>query len=392
MILPGDALKSRLDALSIYTAGGCGCKSLAKEMNALGLERCRLDRDRLAARVKETAASMGYLHKSLDHFGGVVDQALDDAAASLGPAAPINSLAVITSFFNPCHYDRPLANFRRFAHGIRAAGLPLHAIELAFDDDEFETDAEFKVRGSSQLHKLWQKERLLNTVIAAIGHRYDAIAWIDADIVLTRPGWAERAQRLLSHYPVIQLFRHAHDLYPSLKMKRHRPSTASVWPAPQSQNLNLSHPGFAWAGRSDWLLRHGLEEKTVTGGGDCVMIKAFMQNGDVTCSSGVNFDHDFGQAWKRAIAQWAEPVAIEISGRMGFLDQSIVHLWHGDGRNRRYLERWHYLIDHDYDPETDVYVDESGLLAWTDHALRRKPAMVRKVSDYFSLRKEDAAA
>src|SRR5688572_225739 len=45
-LLPGDALKSRLDKLSIYTAGGCGCNSLVKEMNDLGLERCRAQRDR----------------------------------------------------------------------------------------------------------------------------------------------------------------------------------------------------------------------------------------------------------------------------------------------------------------------------------------------------------
>lgn len=381
ILLPGDALKARLDKLSIYTAGGCGCRSLSKEMNELGLERCRLDRDRLAAKVKEAAAAMGYNHRSLDHFGTVVDQALEDATASLGPPVPINSLAVVACYFNPCHYQTPLANFRRFAEGIRQATLPLHAIELAFDEDEFETDAEFKVRGSSQRHKLWQKERLLNLVIQRIAHQYDAIAWIDADVILTRPRWADDAKRLLQHYPVIQLFRTAHDLHPNKKLFKQRPSTCSLWPRAEAHNLNQSHPGFAWAGRSDWLRKYGLEDMMPVGGGDCTTVKA-LQGG-----SGQHFDHQMSPGWKQYFARWAEPLAREINGRIGFLDQAIMHLWHGSPRDRHYVDRWEYVRD--YDPATDVFRDENGLLAWTDFALRKKSDMVRKIADYFSLRKED---
>jgi hypothetical protein len=383
MILPGDALKARLDKLSIYTAGGCGCRSLAKEMNELGLDRCRRDRDRLAAQVKQTAAAMGYLHQSLDHFAGIIDEALADATASLGPPVPINSLAVVACYFNPCHYATPLANFRRFADGIRSAGLPLHAIELAFDDDEFETDAEFKLRGSSQRHKLWQKERLLNIVMRAVGAQYDALAWIDADVIFTRRQWAEDAKRLLSHYPVIQLFRTAHDLHPDKRMTKHRPSMASVWPAAKARDPNATHPGFAWAGRSDWLLKYGLEDQMVIGGGDCTTMRALQAD----AGRALPFDRDMSPQWKAAYRQWAAPLAEEISGRIGFVDQSIVHLWHGTAKDRHYVDRWAYVAD--YDPATDTCTDETGLIAWTDFAIEKKPDMVRQVAEYFSLRKED---
>lgn len=384
MILPGDALKARLDALSIYTAGGCGCKSLAKEMNALGLERCRLDRDKLAAKVKETAAAMGYNHQSLDHFAGVVDGALDDAAASLGPAVPINSLAVITCYFNPCHYQTPRDNFKRFADGIRQAKVPLHVIELAFDGDPFETDAEFQIRGDSRRHKVWQKERLLNMVIQRVGHQYDALAWIDADIILTRPGWAKDAMRLLQHYPVIQLFRTAHDLHPDRRMTKWRPSMASTWPDDKAKNPNATHPGFAWAGRSDWLLKHGLEDQMITGGGDCTTLKALQAD---FSGPTLPFGREMSVPWRQAFSRWAAPLAAEIRGRIGFVDQSIIHLYHGSARDRHYVERWGYIKD--YDPATDTYTDETGLIAWTDHAIEHKSDMVRKVADYFSLRKED---
>lgn len=385
MILPGDALKAQLDKLSIYTAGGCGCRSLAKEMNELGLERCRLKRDELAAKVKATAAGMGYAHQSLDHFAGVVDAALDDAAASLGPAIPVNSLAVIACYFNPCHYVKPRENFKRFSAGIRLAKLPLHAIELAFDDDPFETDAELQVRGDSQRHKLWQKERLLNMVIQRVGARYDALAWIDADIMLTRRGWPEDAMRLLTHYPVIQLFRTAHDLHPDRRLTKHRPSMASAWPRKESRDPNATHPGFAWAGRSDWLLKHGLEDQMVVGGGDCTTMRALQAN--TANGPALPFDRDMSPQWKAAYRRWAAPVSAEIAGRIGFVDQSIIHLWHGTAKDRHYVDRWAYVAD--YDPATDTHTDETGLIAWTDHAIEHKPDMVRQVADYFSLRNED---
>jgi hypothetical protein len=385
MILPGNALKARLDALSIHTANSCGCKSLAKEANELGLQGCRNKRDYLAAKVKATATAMGYRHQSLDHFAAIVDAAIEDAESSLGPPVPINSLAVIACYFNPCHYAKPRENFKRFADGIRGAKLPLHAIELAFDDDEFETDAEFKVRGDSNRHKLWQKERLLNMVIQRVGHQYDALAWIDADVMLTRPSWANDAMKLLSRYPVIQLFRLAHDLHPDKRMTKHRPSMASVWPAPKARDPNATHPGFAWAGRSDWLLKYGLEDQMVVGGGDCTTMRALQA--DVGTGPALPFDRDMSPQWKAAYRRWAEPLAKEINGRIGFLDQSIVHLWHGTAKDRHYVDRWAYVQD--YDPATDTYTDETGLIAWTDHAIEHKPDMVRKIADYFSLRNED---
>jgi hypothetical protein len=386
---PGSALKSRLDKLSIYTAGGCQCKSLAAEMDRLGIDGCRQQRDLLAAKLKGVAHGMGYEHSSLDHFAALIDDAIASAEASQPPPVPINSLAVITSYFNPCGYAKPLENYRRFAQGIKQSGVPLYTIELAFDDAPFQTDAKFQIRGSSELHQLWQKERLLNIVIQAIGQQYDALAWVDADILFTAPDWADRTKAALTRFPVVQLFRQPIDLR-GKRMTRQRPSTGSLWAAgdPKATNLNASHPGYAWAGRSDWLLAHGLEDRTITGGGDCVMAKAFCRGGNMIVG-GVHFDSYFPKPWKRAISQWVDPVAEAIGGRLGFVDQTIMHLWHGSHSDRRYIERWKYLLDHKYDPAADVEVDDTGLLTWTRQAMKSKPTMVRQVREYFGKRRED---
>lgn len=78
-----------------------------------------------------------------------------------------------------------------------------------------------------------------------------------------------------------------------------------------------------------------------------------------------------------------------MQGRIGCLDGEVVHLYHGTRENRRYQSRYRYLADHGFDPATDIERDESGLLRWTDRALREKPTMVRQVAGYFLERRED---
>jgi hypothetical protein len=82
-------------------------------------------------------------------------------------------------------------------------------------------------------------------------------------------------------------------------------------------------------------------------------------------------------------------VYADVAGFFGYVPGTITHLYHGAHRDRHYVARWHYLTNGLYDPVTDVEVDDTGLLAWTDYAKRHKSDMVRLVSDYFALRRED---
>jgi hypothetical protein len=52
--------------------------------------------------------------------------------------------------------------------------------------------------------------------------------------------------------------------------------------------------------------------------------------------------------------------------------------------------RWLYLTQYRFDPARDLQIDErTGLLEWTEHARRDKPAMIELVSNYFAERRED---
>lgn len=79
----------------------------------------------------------------------------------------------------------------------------------------------------------------------------------------------------------------------------------------------------------------------------------------------------------------------ETSGSLGYVPGAILHLYHGSRENRRYVERWTYQTDFTVDPQTDIETDANGLLRWTEQALAEKPEMVRRVGEYFALRRED---
>ena len=71
--------------------------------------------------------------------------------------------------------------------------------------------------------------------------------------------------------------------------------------------------------------------------------------------------------------------------RLGYVDGTIKHHWHGDLKLRRYKERWQILTEHQYDPTADVYKDPLGLSQFTESGDR----MEMDIKDYFAGRLED---
>jgi len=301
------------------------------------------------------------------------------------PWCAVDRIAVVTCHFNPCGYRLPRENYRRFSAGMAAVGARLHTVELAFDDDPFDlADAWLLVRGQRDRHLLWQKERLLNLAIQSLPADVDAICWIDADILFRDPHWLRRAAVALGDAHVAQLFGLCQALDAAGDVAwEHRSSGWAYQHRRQDHNQSLkSHSGFAWVGRADWLRRHGLYDRHITGGGDLFMMPAFtacdMPHRDAT-----------GDAWREDYLRWARPVYADVRGRFGYVPGKVTHLYHGTRQNRRYVERWTKLRDFGFDPTRHVRVDETGLLAWTDAALRECPEMARWVAGYFALRKED---
>jgi hypothetical protein len=83
--------------------------------------------------------------------------------------------------------------------------------------------------------------------------------------------------------------------------------------------------------------------------------------------------------------QWATPFYGAVRGRIGYIDGDVFHLWHGAQKHRRVLERHGDLRDLDFDPYTDIALDESGCWRWNSD----KRDLHAFVKAYFESRRDD---
>jgi len=269
-------------------------------------------------------------------------------------------LAAITARFDPAGAAIFETNHRRFAASLQRQGVALFA-EIG---ERLPPEA-----------RLWQKERLLNEVVRRLPEEVDKVVWLDADVLFEDSDWPDKTAALLERFPVVQpwsqvihLDRDGHDT------DRIEYSAAAV----VGRHLDeFPHPGFAWAARRDVLERHALYDRHPVGAGDAFWAWAcFGEFGHEVLSR-------HNDAMQRSFRRWALPVFAEIRGDVGHLDGTIRHLWHGEPRNRRYMERLAALVD--FDPDVDLKLGSAGNYVWATD----KPRLHAAVARYFAERKDD---
>lgn len=318
--------------------------------------------------------------------------------ASTVPTAPnpahprtrkLNRLAVVCCHFNPAGYAAPVANLDRFLAGMKRQNVDVHLVHAKFPGNRSltangATVAEILI-DNPERQALWQKERLLNHAAFSLPDEFDALAWIDADILLP-DDWLDNTLEQLRRFPVVQLWRNAlQELPDGSTVAIEKPSVGSAVGRLAELRLDRVHPGFAWAmRREEFNACGGLLESMVTGGGDGLIAAALSGK---PLSRGVLAR--LSPAWLEQLRKYNRRAAEAVRGPLGCVDQTITHLWHGSRENRRYLERWDYLARDQFDPDADLEVTESGLLQWTEHAMSRKREMVEQVAGYFAQRRED---
>jgi hypothetical protein len=299
----------------------------------------------------------------------------------------------VTAYYNPADYRRRRANYTHFR---RHLGLPVLAVELSFDGrfQLTDDDADILVR----LHGgdvMWQKERLLNIALDALPAACTRVAWIDCDLIFEAPDWADRTARLLDRFPLVQLFAESHTMAPDWLPGDHAPPGVRIYPSATSQVARgeslhdcfvewppgfLAMSGYAWAGRRDIIARHRFYDACIIGAGDQAL--AAVAHG---CPEGAVRRQRMNEAFLRHFEAWAGPFREAIRGNVAFLDDRILHLWHGTVENRGYYSRHEGLARFGFDPAADLIADASGAWRWASD----KPEMHGFLRDYFFARRED---
>ncbi len=287
----------------------------------------------------------------------------------------MNNLAIITCIFNPCKYINPLNNYFKFKDSIAKQGGELFTGELVFGNDSFLLPIDehsIKFRSNSIL---WHKESILNEMVKQLPAHFTKIAWIDNDIIFSDFNWINETVNMLDKYKIIQLFER-------INFTKDNSIISSNWSAGKILTAKFlrtfpNHspkvsPGGAWAAQRDFFDKCGLFEKMIVGGGDRITFKAL---------HGINSTKNLSVSRQEELNLYINKVFNWCQSDVGFLPQTVTHLWHGESQNRQYDKR-QLLISN---LESHDLKKENNVLEWDT----QNKELIERVSNYFVERKED---
>jgi hypothetical protein len=305
-------------------------------------------------------------------------------------------LWAITCYFNPAKYGNRRNNYRLFRQRL---GVPLLAVELSFDG-QFEltsSDADILIQKTGG-DVMWQKERLLNIALAALPKGCEFIVSLDCDVVFERVDWSEQVCRALDRSPLLQPYSLVHHLPRGVTPKQWqtkptglvRPSVA--WLIAQGMSVTeclgnplagfpgIRAPGHAWAVRREEIFRHGFYDACIIGGGDTALACAAYGAFDILPTL-----HTDNACAFRHYMHWAEPFFHSIQGHVSLIKGDLLHLWHGEMKDRFCRLRHRELASFQFDPSVDIAIDENDCWRWNTP----KWSMHEYVANYFVVRNED---
>lgn len=302
-----------------------------------------------------------------------------------------DDLCLLTSYFNPARFRKKRQRYLEFAARAAASGLPLFTVECAIGANDFEipeSNAVFRVRARDAL---WQKERLLNLAVTRLPSRYEKVVSVDFDLVFENPDWAVETSRLLDEVPLVQPFESVIWLPKGVTEDDGTGVVLEGFAARHVADSSVAHrgnfaahgvPGYAWGARRSLLEELGHYDACVVGGGDHLMVHAACGDWTSDCfewSVGIDSRHH------RHFVRWAEAFHRDVRGRMACVPGRLLHLWHGEWKNRRYTSRHVALKAFDFDPDQDITIGPDGCWEWSS----AKRELHDAVAAYFALRQED---
>lgn len=299
--------------------------------------------------------------------------------------------AVITCFFNPSKCNFRLENYKLFYQKLKKIGMPVYVVELAFGEEDFQLtmDDATVIKHIRGKDVMFQKERMLNIVLDLLPDKYDEVIWMDCDLFYIESDWPDKVSSVLKTHKVLQPFSYSVAM-PKCEMHFHGDYEAVYYNCFGSGRLKMSyayqhnksnsypnfhhgHVGYVWAAQRDFLERHKFYDSIISGAGDLFMLMAFTGH-----FGWLDFPEELkNYPWPSAchFFDWGLPVYEEIKGKIGYTNDIIFHMWHGDIHNRNYLQFSRHLQLNKFDPKVDIELDKNGCWRWASNKSKLHEAM-----------------
>jgi hypothetical protein len=319
-----------------------------------------------------------------------------------------DKLHVIVPILNPIRYRVRYELYRAFERHIEESGAILYVVEMAFGDRPFEVTEpnnpqHIQLRSRTEL---FHKESMINIGISRLPLEARKVAWIDADILFTRPDWAQETLQQLEHYKIVQMFSHAQDIGPSYEPLPNGlfdgfaysyvkgvslPYTNKFMYYPYYAGIQKGgdmmkwHSGYAWAARREAIDElGGLIDWAILGSADHNMAAALVGKVKYTVHGDVHPN------FMRKMIQWENLAGKYIRKNIGYVEGLINHFWHGKKKDRGYVDRWQILVNNQFNPDEDIKKDWKGLWQLEDHGDERSIQLRDDIRRYFRNRNEDS--
>lgn len=301
------------------------------------------------------------------------------------------TLYVILPYFNFCKSRRRYILFMEFLERIKKYENIKIVISEATNTEEFDLPNDLEGLYSHHGYKLnseyWCKENLINLAVKQLPLNWKYIAWIDADLTFLNENWVSDTIEALKESEFVQLFETAIHMGPheeAMKIDKsfgymHKKSNTE-WRS--DCKYGYWHCGFAWAcNRYAYDKTNGLIDYSILGSGDYHMAMALINKVEDSFPREKDRIHP---SYYQKLKDYEALIRI-YKIRLSYTPGTILHHWHGRREDRKYVERWNILYDHNYNPDEDIEYDEDGLLNLSNYGKR----MEMDIIQYFIERRED---
>lgn len=315
-----------------------------------------------------------------------IDYKVNDIKYAIKNNDPIEKkLHVIIVISNPCLYKSRYKLFNDFMQKLEDNDhIQLYVVEMIYSNQKF-----MVTKSTNPFHLqlktedcIWHKENMIQLGIKyLLPNTWKSVAWIDADIEFENTTWALDTLKILNgSKDVVQLFSHCVDMAKdesTLNIFNSFGYNFSKNKAYTVKGLDYWHPGYAWAMTRKAYEKVGIYDKGVLGSGDSIMALSFINKVQF------NLNYNYHDDYKQSMLEYQKKAK---SLRLGYVPGVIRHHYHGTKANRKYVERWKILINHQYSPIQHLTYDDIGILIPTKLFSKE---FKKDIMQYFKDRKED---
>lgn len=307
-----------------------------------------------------------------------------------------DKLYVIICVFSPFGKDERTKLAQDFVNRIEKCKEDGHPIQLCVVELLYPNQKKFLNIKDKEYHLqikynheiyLFNKENLINVGIQKLlPMDWKYVAWIDADVEFLDKWWVEKTIHLFKtqNLDVVQLYAICRFLNEKNIPSNYFYSSLNVL----SNSILLKqkkyrHPGFAWAcSRNAYEKMGGLFEYAIVGGGDMIMECCWTNRLHL-----LEKRYEPLQSFVSSIKEFQEKVK---HFQLGYLNVIIQHYYHGERKNRMYVDRNTILINNEYNPKNDLIRPfEHNNFSFLVPTFEFYKKIETQIKEYFLSRKEE---